>query len=260
MYLTENYGSFCETLCDFKNAVYNAYFDNDSIHKYCFHSKSVKRPKTKGYVVIEGDATRTLRAARVIKVYYTITRNALFVLRVAGMGYTTVKSRNLFFYDSKEDFLADKTSSIWDEGSDEINVIEFVKAFYGTSIFEDDSHTEFMVTKWGWKDNAAVATKADFAIAYDVATDMADIVDFVDTKVYPYKTKEDAIDSNGIAVCEFDDEEDGGKKKEIWVEVLTDYQYQSNLSEEEIKDKIRSVFGGKNYRAWIDGDLAIEDC
>ena len=63
-----------------------------------------------------------------------------------------------------------------------------------------------------------------------------------------------------IAVCEFDDEEDGSKKKEIWVEVLTDYQYQSNLSEDEIKDKIRSVFGGKNYRAWIDGDLAIEDC
>ena len=228
------------------------------LHTGNSHSDKVKRPKKKTYVVIDGDKTRTLRAMKVLKVFYASAENVMLFVQVAGKGYTIMSADKVYCFDSKEDFLANNYSKIWDEDAEPLDAREIAKC-YGVPFNTPNEFRryQFMIRKWGWVNNSPYSIESKFVISYDLTTEMCEVVSY-DGSVFHYNTKEDAINDNEVAVCEFD--ETDSETKEIWVEVMTDYNFKSSLSDKEIEEKIRESFKGKNYRAFVNGNLIIEDC
>lgn len=220
------------------------------------HDISLPKPKKKVYIVLEGDETKALRAMKVLKVYYGSRGNYWFLVNIAGIGICFVNNAN-GYYDSKEDFLKNNFTPIWDKSVAPINALNAVMDF-GSPIeqktFSDD---DFFIRKWAWKDNHAVYTESKFAIVYDVALDSTSVIG-IDPKEYIYRTEKDAIDANEVAVCEFEDE--GEKNYEVMIEVIKTVTTSVKAkSAESVLENAKTAFSNvESYKVFIDGELAYE--
>ena len=252
--------SFCanENEVNYKGLVYDRCFRGALNENRC--QSEGRMPKRGGYIVLDNEKMdeeekNILRAVRIVKVIYGNRGNTFFVIQVAGKGYTFCESHWMHLYASKEDYANGKTTSVWEEDK-WFSIADRAENFGKAEPVYTDT---FRVCKWGWENNELIGIESKFIFVHDVATGYGEFVSWDDNEKYPYKTKEEAIEKNEVKTCEFEDEMQE-KTKEVWVEVLTDFQYKSNLGEEDVKKKIRETFGGKNYRAWINGELVIEDC
>lgn len=224
-------------------------FDGLWTHK---HYVNMPIPKEKVYVIDDSDETGTLRAMKVIKVYYGPYKDVLIYAKVAGLGYRYLTATT-GFYDSKEDFEKNKVSNIWSDK--EINIADAVNG-YGEMLYEGTD--AFYVRRYKWEENHPVYTESKYAVCYDMTTGMTRIVD-LDRIEYIYSSEQDARSKNSVIVCEFDDEEEDKKKKDVVVDVITSFTFSSDLSEEEINERIRESFKGKDYRAFINQKLVIDN-
>jgi len=235
------------------------YFESKKYERFTpKHSRVVYLPKKEVlYGLFREGNQSILRAVKVEKMYMGHYHNYLLYVNIAGLGHRFIECGHNF-YASKEDYANDKTTSILaDNPTDYTDRIKYVTG----EIEYMDAY--FVLNRWGWWDNQIHSWDIEFATAYDVATDTYEVL--IDSEVaarYPYGSKESCVEDNEVVVCDFDTEETATKqkKKEVWVEVMTDFNFESNLSEEQIKEKVRESFNGKNYRCFINGDLAIEDC
>ena len=244
----------------FENYTEKMVVDNRLFRGSCmgqsYHFYEVYRPKKKVYMIDENDKTRTLRAMKVLKVWYGSYNSVLFYVKIAGIGYVYTTA-TAWYYASKEAYEKGEICTIWDETAPLIKVSDCAKEFGVLENFDSIEGDMFSIHRWKWENNCAVCTESHFAMSYDMETGIVGLVS-CDKDAYCYRTEEDAKKANAIAVCDFDDE-DEGEEKEVWVDVTTSFQFSSKMNEEEIKDKIRETFGDKNYRAFIDQKLVIDN-
>ena len=221
-----------------------------------YHSSEVYRPKKKVYAVLEDDETCTLRAMKVLKVYYSPSF-MLFYVDIAGYGrtYTT----DYYCFDSKEDYLANKYSYIWDKDAPLLNMVNAVTDF-GYPVIDNrlPSETRFYIRKWGWEKNHSTYVESKFVVAYDVEMNKTSVIDIDDPR-FPYRTEADAIKANEVAVCEFEDE-DGQKEFDVMVEVIKSVSTSVKAKDaKSVLETAKTAFGGvENFKVFINGELSYE--
>lgn len=220
-----------------------------------YHAPEVHRPKKKVYVVLEGDETCTLRAMKVLKVYYGPSFN-LFYVDIAGYGRTYTRDYHAF--DSKEDYLANKYSHIWDKDAPLINVLNAVMDFGYPIMDKCFNETRFFIRKWGWEKNHAHYKESKFVVAYDVEMNKTSVIDIDDPR-FPYRTEDDAIKANEVAVCDFDDE-DGQKEFDVTVEVIKSVSTSVKAKDaKSVLETAKTAFDGvENFKVFINGELSYE--
>lgn len=220
-----------------------------------YHSCETRRPKKKVYVVLEDDETRTLRAMKVLKVYYGPSFQ-LFYVDIAGYGRTY--TRSYYAFDSKEDYLANKYSYIWDKDAPLLNVLNAVRDFGYPVVDNVFTESRFYIRKWGWNKNHTCHLESKFVVAYDTEMNKTSVID-IDDSHFPYRTEADAIKANEVAVCEFDDE-DGQKEFDVTVEVIKSVSTSVKAKDaESVLETAKTAFDGvENFKVFINGELSYE--
>ena len=220
------------------------------------HMISLRKPKKKVYIVIDGDNTKTLRAMKVLKAYYGHYGHVIFHVDIAGYGRTYIAD-DMGFYDSKEDFANDNPTDIWDANSPILNAMAVAQDMHGYPIVNGVDGNYFIVRKWAWRGNCALYTESKFAITYDVVLGNVGIISS-DKGEYRYRTKEEAINSNTLSVCEFEDEDD--KTYDVRIEVIKTVTTSVHAtSAESVLKTAKTAFGGvENFKVFIDGELLYE--
>lgn len=220
------------------------------------HMVSLRKPKKKVYIVIDEDNTKTLRAMKVLKAYYGHYDHVVFYVDIAGYGRTYIAD-DRGFYNSKEDFANNNPTDIWDTNSPTINALAVAQDIHGYPIVNGMDGNYFIVRKWAWKENHAFYTESKFAITYDVVLGNVDVISS-DKEEYRYRTKEDAINSNTVSVCEFEDEDDNTYDVRIEVIKTVTTSVHATSAESVLKTAKTAFEGVENYKVFINGELSYE--
>ena len=247
-------------------------YDNEMKEKTCFHRPSINSVRRKLpdksilYGIFEGYGD-TLRAFKVLGMlygdYYTFA-----LVNIAGVGVKYINAQN-DFYESKEDFLDnDKTSIFSDE---EIDFTKTIRRSVNMTTEGYPCHNYLRFYRYMWVNNKVEDVRCDLHISYDVASDSLDCswdyycVKYKDPSlnkdyegVVSFLTREECIANAApkVEVCDFEDET-SKKADKIVLEVYRKIECESTDADNIVKN-IKTAFGNKDYRIYINDKCAIE--
>ena len=203
----------------------------------CFSTNATYayKPKKDVFYGVFLEYGNKLRAFKVVSIIYGHYGSITYGLKVAGINEIVyVESCYLYFYKSKEDYV-NNVNYCNGMGAIEYNRIQ--GANVGYDMLERVIANRYpylnlrsfggnwMILKWGWRDNEPKADKLSFVVKYDVATDTYELIpcgnrlNFLTD--YPYNSREEAIEDNELDVCEFEEDEQKEECYEVKVEVHT---------------------------------------
>ena len=239
--------------------VVNHYFLRNSLHN-CY-ARGYRPIKERAYVVLENDNTNTLREIRTIKAYYgannvgNAENNIIIYADIAGVGKRYLLGADTY-YNSKEDYVNGKHCTIYDG---HMQIMTDLYGTIGVCYHKNNEGTYFGVCRYAWYNNGVIVTDANLVVTYDVATKKFGYICKQEAEgTYPYKSKDECIADNQIAVCEFEDTAKA-KKKVVCIERTETRCYETNMSISAIIDEVRNSGIKGNYRVFVDGDCMIDN-
>ena len=245
---------------DEHNAIYFEFLKYDNLT--CFDN-TYKPIKEKVYVVLADDDTNTLREVRPIKAYYGATNvrepdnNVLIYANVAGVGKVWLIGGGRYYYNSKEDFANDKATTIFENYN--VNVGHLFDQFSKDVCKPSQYDAYITANRFRWVNNQVEKMRVHIVFTYDVATKTFGYICKEEVEgTYPYKSKDECIADNQVAVCEFEDTANT-KKKVVCIDRIETRCYETNMSVGAIINEVRNSGIEGNYRVFVDGDCVIDN-
>ena len=220
-------------------------------------------PFTGTFYAVFDDYGTTLRACRILSVLYGETIGETFLqVKVAGVGKGYVAANARFFRNS-DDFLAGKRFAPLSEENGVFFIEDHIMRDVDVRLNTCAPVYRFHFYRYAWDDNKVAEVGCYVKAEYFVAGNYLNI-DFEPISYLSwegkktYLSKSDCIRDNKVDVADFDDDNES-KTYDVTIEVIkTVTTTIKATSKESVVKAARTLFGDKDIKVSIDGEVEYE--